>query len=94
MKIVIEQRGNEVMINFDGKHKPFDRIRLLMLATAETLVDSIRPNLTDEQLQTLAWSFGASMKDSAIALYKLDAHDRKTEFTGKEAAFLSKLFGM
>ena len=94
MKIIIEERGSHVMVSFPGESKHFDRIKLLMMATTETLVDSIVPDLPDEQLNALAGRFADAMRASVIALYKLDAHDRGEKFTGKEAAFLSKLFGL
>lgn len=60
----------------------------------ETFVDSLIPDLTDEQLQQAADGFANSVKSAVIARYKMKPSERKEEFTGKEAAFLSKLFNL
>lgn len=60
----------------------------------ETFVDSLIPDLTDEQLQQAADGFANSVKSAVIAHYKTKPSERKEEFTGKEAAFLSKLFNL
>ena len=51
-------------------------------------------SLTDEQLQQAADGFANSVKSAVIARYKMKPSERKEEFTGKEAAFLSKLFNL
>lgn len=65
-----------------------------MMATVETLVDSLVSDLTDAQLQDATSIFANEMKAAVIARYKMNLADRKEEFTGKEAAFLSKLFNL
>lgn len=67
---------------------------LLTVALIETFVDSLIPDLTDEQLQQAADGFANSVKSAVIARYKTKPSERKEEFTGKEAAFLSKLFNL
>ena len=47
-----------------------------------------------EQLQQAADGFANSVKSAVIARYKMKPSERKEEFTGKEAAFLSKLFNL
>lgn len=94
MKIVIEKIGDNVGVSFIGKGKRTDRLMLLAVAMIETFVDSLIPNLTDEQLQTAASEFANEVKAAAVARYKMTPSDRKEEFTSKEAAFLSKLFGL
>ena len=94
MKIVIEKLGDNLAVSFTGKGKYFDRIKLLAMATAETVVDGLISNLTDAQLQDAAEVFAEDMEKAIIARYKMNPADRKEELTGKEAAFLSKLFGL
>ena len=94
MKIVIEKLGDNLAVSFTGKGKKFDRLMLLTVATVETLVDSLVPGLSDAQLQEAAGAFANDMKAAITARYKMNASDRKEEFTGREAAFLSKLFGL
>lgn len=74
--------------------KESDRIKLLMMVMVETLVDGLVSDLTDAQLQDAASIFANEMKTVVIARYKMNLADRKEEFTGKEAAFLSKLFNL
>ena len=85
---------NKAMILEGGKGKKSDRIKLLMMVMVETLVDSLVSDLTDAQLQDAASIFANEMKTVVIARYKMNLADRKEEFTGKEAAFLSKLFNL
>ena len=92
MKIIIEEIGDHIAISFTGKGKKSDRIKLLMMVMVETLVDGFVSDLTDAQLQDAASIFANEMKTVVIARYKMNLADRKEEFTGKEAAFLSKLF--
>ena len=94
MKIVIEKIGDNVGVSFIGKGPRLDRLMLLTVALIETFVDSLIPDLTDEQLQQAADGFANSVKSAVIARYKAKPSDRKEEFTGKEAAFLSKLFNL
>lgn len=65
-----------------------------MMVMVETLVDGLVSDLTDAQLQDAASIFANEMKTVVIARYKMNLADRKEEFTGKEAAFLSKLFNL
>lgn len=94
MKIIIEEIGDRIAISFTGKGKKSDRIKLLMMVMVETLVDGLVSNLTDAQLQDAASIFANEIKTVVIARYKMNLDDRKEEFTGKEAAFLSKLFSL
>lgn len=94
MKVVIEELGDTLAVSFTGKGKRFDQIKLLAMATTETVVDALVSNLTDAQLQDAAEAFAEDMKKAIIARYKMNSSDRKEEFTSKEAAFLSKLFGL
>lgn len=94
MKIIIEEIGDRIAISSTGKGKKSDRIKLLMMVMVETLVDGLVSNLTDAQLQDAASIFANEIKTVVIARYKMNLADRKEEFTGKEAAFLSKLFGL
>lgn len=94
MKIIIENIGNNVGLSFIGKGKRIDRLMLLVIAMVETFVDSLVPDLTDEQVQTETSKFADEVKAAIIARYKMDPSDRKEEFTSKEAAFLSKLMGL
>lgn len=94
MKIIIEEIGDRIAISFTGKGKKSDRIKLLMMVMVETLVDGLVSDLTDAQLQDAASIFANEMKTVVIARYKMNLADRKEEFTGKEAAFLSKLFNL
>jgi hypothetical protein len=94
MKIIIEEIGDRITISFTGKGKKSDRIKLLMMVMVETLVDGLVSDLTDAQLQDAASIFANEMKTVVIARYKMNLADRKEEFTGKEAAFLSKLFNL
>ena len=89
MKIIIEEIGDHIAISFTGKGKKSDRIKLLMMVMVETLVDGL-----DAQLQDAVSIFANEMKTVVIARYKMNLADRKEEFTGKEAAFLSKLFNL
>ena len=84
MKIIIEEIGDHIEIRFTGKGKKSDRIKLLMMVMVET----------DAQLQDAASIFANDMKTAVIARYKMNLADRKEEFTGKEAAFLSKLLNL
>ena len=65
-----------------------------MMVMVETLVDGLVSDLTDAQLQDAASIFANEMKTVVIARYKMNLADRKEEFTGKEAASLSKLFNL
>lgn len=94
MKIVIEKIGDNVGVSFIGKGQRIDRLMLLTVALIETFVESLIPDLTDEQLQQAADGFANSVKSAVIARYKMKPSERKEEFTGKEAAFLSKLFNL
>ncbi len=94
MKIIIEEIGDHIAISFTGKGKKSDRIKLLMMVMVETLVDGLVSDLTDAQLQEAASIFANEMKTVVIARYKMKPSERKEEFTGKEAAFLSKLFNL
>ena len=94
MKIIIEEIGDHIAISFTGKGKKSDRIKLLMMVMVETLVDGLVSDLTDAQLQDAASIFANEMKTVVIARYKMNLADRKEEFTGKEAAFPSKLFNL
>lgn len=94
MKIIIEEIGDHIAISFTGKGKKSDRIKLLMMVMVETLVDGLVSDLTDAQLQDAASIFANEMKTVVIARYKMNLADRKEEFTGEEAAFLSKLFNL
>lgn len=94
MKIVIEKIGDNVGVSFIGKGQRIDRLMLLTVALIETFVDSLIPDLTDEQLQQAADGFANSVKSAVIARYKTKPSEHKEEFTGKEAAFLSKLFNL
>ena len=94
MKIIIEEIGDRIAISFTGKGKKSDRIKLLMMVMVETLVDGLVSDLTDAQLQDAASIFANAMKTVVIARYKMNLADRKEEFTGKEAALLSKLFNL
>ena len=94
MKIVIEKIGDNVGVSFIGKGKRTDRLMLLAVAMIETFVDSLIPDLTDEQLQTAASEFANDVKAAVVARYKMKPSDRKEEFASKEAAFLSKLFNL
>ncbi len=94
MKIIIEEIGDHIAISFTGKGKKSDRIKLLMMVMVETLVDGLVSDLTDAQLQDAASIFANEMKTVVIARYKMNLADRKEEFTGKEAASLSKLFNL
>ena len=57
MKIIIEEIGDHITIDFTGKGKKFDRIKLLMMVMVETLVDGLVSDLTDAQLQDAASIF-------------------------------------
>lgn len=94
MKAVIEELGDTLAVSFTGKGGQLDRIKLLAMATTETVVDGLIPNLTDAQLQDAAEAFAKDTKKAIIVRYKMSSAARKEEFTGKEAAFLSKLFGL
>ena len=94
MKIIIEEHGDTISISFIGKGKRIDRLRLLTLAVAETVVDCLIPNLPDKMVHEAADCFADEMKAAIISVYKHEASDPKHGFTGKEAAFLSKLMGL
>lgn len=94
MKIIIEKIGDNVGLSFIGKGNRIDRLMLLVIAMVETFVDSLVPDLTDEQVQTETSKFADEVKAAIIARYKMAPSDRKEKFTSKEAAFLSKLMGL
>lgn len=95
MKIIIEEHGGMVSIDFKGLDKNvFHAQELLMMATIESMVVKLRTNLTDAEVEDLMDKFGKSMKSSAIARYKLGPTTNMTGFSDKEAAFLSKLFNL
>lgn len=95
MKIIIEEHGGMVSVDFKGPDKNALRAQgLLMMATIESMVVKLRTNLTDAEVEDLMDKFGKSMKSSAIARYKLGPTTNMTGFSGKEAAFLSKLFNL
>ena len=95
MKIIIEEHSHMISIDFEGPNRSVIRAQeLLMMATIETMVKSVRTNLTDAELEDLMDKFGKSMKSSAIASYKLGHRKNTLEFSDKEAAVLSKLFNL
>lgn len=77
MKIVIEELGDTLAVSFTGKGKRFDQIKLLAMATTETVVDALVSNLTDAQLQDAAEAFAEDMKKAIIARYKMNPSGRK-----------------
>ena len=83
MKIIIEEHEDTVSVSYIGKGKKIDRLLLLTLATAETVVDCLIPNF-----------FADDMKAVIISAYEDKASDHKSKLTSKEAAFLSKLMGL
>ena len=60
----------------------------------KALIEITGERVADAQLQDAASIFANEMKTVVIARYKMNLADRKEEFTGKEAAFLSKLFNL
>lgn len=70
------------------------RLLLLTLATAETVVDCLIPNLPDKKVREAADCFADDMKAVIISAYEDKASDHKSKLTSKEAAFLSKLMGL
>ncbi len=95
MKIIIEEHGGMVSVDFKGSDKHVLHAQeLLMMATIESMVVKLRTNLTDAEVEDLMDKFGKSMKSSAIARYKLGPTANMTGFSDKEAAFLSKLFNL
>ena len=91
MKIIIEEHEDTVSVSYIGKGKKIDRLLLLTLATAETVVDCLIPNLPDKKA---ADCFADDMKAVIISAYEDKASDHKSKLTSKEAAFLSKLMGL
>ena len=51
MKIIIEEHEDTVSVSYIGKGKKIDRLLLLTLATAETVVDCLIPNLPDKKVR-------------------------------------------
>lgn len=95
MKIIIEEHGDMVSIDFKGPDKhALHAQELLMMATIESMVVKLRTNLTDAEVEDLMDKFGKYMKSSAIARYKLGPTTNMAGFSDKEAAFLSKLFNL
>lgn len=95
MKIIIEEHGGIVSVDFKGSDKNALRAQgLLMMTTIESMVVKLRKDLTDAEVEELMDKFGKSMKSSAIARYKLGPTTNMTGFSDKEAAFLSKLFNL
>ena len=93
MKIIIEEHEDTVSVSYIGKGKKIDRL-LLTLATAETVVDCLIPNLPDKKVREAADCFADDMKAVIISAYEDKASDHKSKLTSKEAAFLSKLMGL
>lgn len=93
MKIIIEEHEDTVSVSYIGKGKKIDRLLLLTLATAETVVDCLIPNLPDKKVREAADCFADDMKAVIISAYEDKASDHKSKLTSKEATFLSKLMG-
>lgn len=94
MKIIIEEHEDAVSVSYIGKGKKIDRLRLLTLVVAETVVDCLIPNLPDEKVREAADCFADDMKAAIISVYKHEASEPKHSFTDKEATFLTKLMGL
>ena len=94
MKIIIEEHEDTVSVSYIGKGKKIDRLLLLTLATAETVVDCLIPNLPDKKVREAADCFADDMKAVIISAYEDKASDHKSKLTSKEATFLSKLMGL
>lgn len=94
MKIIIEEHEDTVSASYIGKGKKIDRLLLLTLATAETVVDCLIPNLPDKKVREAADCFADDMKAVIISAYEDKASDHKSKLTSKEAAFLTKLMGL
>lgn len=95
MKIIIEEHGGMVSVDFEGPDKNAIHAQdLLMMATIESMVVKLRTNLTDAEVEDLMDKFGKLMKSSAIVRYKLGLITNMTGFSDKEAVFLSKLFNL
>lgn len=62
MKIIIEEHEDTVSVSYIGKGKKIDRLLLLTLATAETVVDCLIPNLPDKKVREAADCFADDMK--------------------------------
>jgi hypothetical protein len=78
MKIIIEEHGGMVSVDFKGPDKNVLHAQeLLMMATIESMVVKLRTNLTDAEVEDLMDKFGKSMKSSAIARYKLGPFQRR-----------------
>lgn len=86
MKIIIEEHEDTVSVSYIGKGKKIDRLLLLTLATAETVVDCLIPNLPDKKVREAADCFADDMKAVIISAYEDKASDHKSKLTSKEAA--------
>lgn len=93
MKIMIEDTNGILSVKSDGRVKTDDALKALMMATAETLTQALKPGLSQKAVDCIFKEFGESMTDAASARYKM-LHDAETGtgFSDKEKGFLSALF--
>lgn len=87
MKIIIEEHEDTVSVSYIGKGKKIDRLLLLTLATAETVVDCLIPNLPDKKVREAADCFADDMKAVIISAYEDKASDHKASLPARRQLF-------
>ena len=94
MKIIIEEHEDTVSISFIGKGKKIDRLRLLTLAVAETVVNCLIPNLPDKMVHEAADCFADDMKAAIISVYKHEASDPQAQVYQQGGSFSHQADGL
>ena len=84
--------GNLISVHYDDKMPPHVALNTLMTTTVNVFAHCLRKNMTHEEISTMSHKFGKAMESAALALYKLEQDGVPGGFSGKEAAFLKKLF--
>lgn len=93
MKITIELAPDGLIsVHFDDGMIPETAVNALTTTTVNVFVNCLRKDMTHSEISDLCHKFGKAMESTALALYKLDQDGMPGSFSGKEAAFLKKLF--
>lgn len=93
MKITIDlEPSGLISVHYDDKMPPHVALNTLMTTTVNVFAHCLHKNMTHEEISTLSHKFGKAMESAALALYKLEQDGVPGGFSGKEAAFLKKLF--
>lgn len=87
MKIIIEEHEDTVSVSYIGKGKKIDRLLLLTLATAGTVVDCLIPNLPDKKVREAADCFADDMKAVIISAYEDKASTTKASLPARRQLF-------